>query len=237
MIFVTGDVHREADIHTINPDEFIQGRTLTKEDYVIICGDFGCIWYGDKTDDFWLKWLDSLPWTTLFIDGNHENFDLLYQFPVKEWHGGKVHEIRPSVLHLMRGQVFELDSKKIFTFGGAYSLDVEYREMGKNWWREELPTISEINEARKNLKENNYEVDYIITHDIYLSHPLSKRLPKGMCLYNENQYDLQLFLEELKNEVHYDAWFHGHYHRDEKADDRCYTLFNRIINVDELEQF
>lgn len=57
-------------------------------------------------------------------DGNHENFDRLYAYPVEMWHGGKVHKIRPSVIHLMRGQIFELEEKKIFTFGGASSHDI-----------------------------------------------------------------------------------------------------------------
>lgn len=60
----------------------------------------------------------------LFIDGNHENFERLYQYPIKEWHIGRAHEIRPHVLHLMRGQVFEIDGKKIFTFGGMSSHDI-----------------------------------------------------------------------------------------------------------------
>ena len=58
------------------------------------------------------------------MDGNHENFDRLYDYPVDELHGGKVHKIRNSVIHLMRGQVFEIDGKKIFTFGGARSHDI-----------------------------------------------------------------------------------------------------------------
>ena len=57
--------------------------------------------------------------------GNHENFDRLYQYPVEDWHSGKVHKIRESVLHLMRGQVFEIEEKKIFSFGGASSHDIQ----------------------------------------------------------------------------------------------------------------
>ena len=41
MIYITGDIHREQDIHKINPREFTIGDTLTENDYVIICGDFG----------------------------------------------------------------------------------------------------------------------------------------------------------------------------------------------------
>ena len=66
MIYITGDIHREQDIHKINPREFTVGNSLTENDYVIICGDFGCVWDGSTGDNFWLKWLDSLPWNTLF---------------------------------------------------------------------------------------------------------------------------------------------------------------------------
>lgn len=101
---------------------------MTKEDCVIICGDFGGIWnYGfeNQKEAEALDWLDSRPFTTLFVCGNHENFDRLYEYPVEEWHGGKVHKIRDSVLHMMRGQVFEIDDRKIFSFGGASSHDID----------------------------------------------------------------------------------------------------------------
>ena len=53
-----------------------------------------------------MDWLEDRPFTTLFCEGNHENFDRLYSYPVEKWNGGNVHKIRPSVIHLMRGQVF-----------------------------------------------------------------------------------------------------------------------------------
>ena len=108
MIYITGDTHGAFDIHKINPDEFIPGRSLTEKDYVIICGDFGCIWDGGTNDAFWLKWLASLKWNVLFIDGNHENFDVLNAYPVVDFHDGKAHRIRHNIYHLMRGVVFQL---------------------------------------------------------------------------------------------------------------------------------
>lgn len=100
---------------------------MTKEDYVIICGDFGGVWNKEvenKEEKHLLDWLEEKPFTTLFVDGNHENFDRLYSYPVELWHGGKVHKIRPSVIHLMRGQIYEIDGKSFFTFGGASSHDI-----------------------------------------------------------------------------------------------------------------
>ena len=86
-----------------------------EENYVIICGDFGLVWsYNGESasEKYWLDWLNGKPFTTLFVSGNHENFDRLMAYPVEEWHGGKVQKIRPSVIHLMRGQVFDICGKK-----------------------------------------------------------------------------------------------------------------------------
>lgn len=122
------------DIHKLNSKNFPEGRVLTKDDYVIICGDFGFVWDGGKEDKWWLNWLAAKPWTTLFVDGNHENHDILEQWDVTNWHGGKVHKLNESVIHLMRGQVYEIDGKKWFTFGGAKSQDQAIRVEGKDWW-------------------------------------------------------------------------------------------------------
>lgn len=97
---------------------------MTKDDYMIVCGDFGCVWNGDKSDDTQLDRLEALPFTVLFVDGNHENFDALNKYPVEEWHGGKAHKIRPQVIHLIRGQVLELQDRIFFTMGGAQSYDI-----------------------------------------------------------------------------------------------------------------
>ena len=86
MIFVTGDCH--ANFHKFNIDSFYEQKEMTKDDYVIICGDFGGVWdyKGENTSEkYWLDWLEGKPYTTLFVDGNHENFKRLYSYPEKEW--------------------------------------------------------------------------------------------------------------------------------------------------------
>ena len=73
MIYITGDTHGEIDIGKLSSKNFPQGNSLTKDDYIIILGDFGFIWKNesDKTEEYWMKWFKNKPWTTLFIDGNH----------------------------------------------------------------------------------------------------------------------------------------------------------------------
>ena len=77
MIILTGDTH--ADFRRFNTKNFPIQRQMTKEDYVIICGDFGGIWDAggeSKEERYWLDWFESRSYTLLFVDGNHENFDV-----------------------------------------------------------------------------------------------------------------------------------------------------------------
>ena len=66
MIYMTGDTHCPFDISKLKPHHFPEGQTLTKEDYVIICGDFGAVWDDMLPDLFWRDWLDSQPWTEYY---------------------------------------------------------------------------------------------------------------------------------------------------------------------------
>ena len=123
MIYVKGDTN--GDFSRFEEDKF---SNLTKDDYMIICGDFGGIWNYEgksKYEKNNLKRLEKMKFTTLFVDGNHENFNRLYKYPVINWHGGKVHKIFSSIYHLMRGEIYEIDDKIIFSFGGASSHDIK----------------------------------------------------------------------------------------------------------------
>ena len=136
MIFITGDTH--GDVNFLKLKELAKSRkesnkpALTKSDYVIICGDFGGVWNKGRFNQD-LQAFKRLPFTVLFVDGNHENFDILDALPVEIWKGGKVHRVVDNVIHLMRGQVFTIESKTFFTFGGAESIDKDTRAEGESW--------------------------------------------------------------------------------------------------------
>lgn len=125
MIYITGDTHAEPQRFT--GEAFPEQEEMTKDDYVIVCGDFGFLWNkGESPEEKKiLDWLEGRSFTTLFVDGNHENFNRLNALPVEEWHGGKVHKAREHVIHLVRGEMFEVDGVSIFSFGGARSHDID----------------------------------------------------------------------------------------------------------------
>lgn len=166
MIYITGDLHGENDIHKLSASAFTEGKGLSRSDYLIICGDFGLVWDGDKADAHWLKWLNEKPWTTLWIDGNHENFDLLKTYPEEDWNGGRVQFIRDNIIHLVRGSVFDIEGRKFFAFGGAESHDKEYRKEGRSWWAAEMPDTEEMEYGCQSLAEHDWKVDIVLSHSL-----------------------------------------------------------------------
>lgn len=250
MIYITGDCH--GDFEKMNWKHFPQRVEMTKDDYVIICGDFGLIWDvepGRPYEKYVLEWLEECPFTTLFVDGNHENFDRLNVYPIEEWHGGKVHKINSSVIHLMRGQVYEIDGKKIFTFGGAGSHDIQdgilekddpdylrkkfeldcrgalYRINHVSWWAEEMASAEEKAEGMRNLATHNNEVDFIITHCCASS---TQALLSGGAFEVDA---MTRYLEEIKSICSYKRWFFGHYHANGNVTDKDILLYEDIVRV------
>ena len=250
MIWITGDCHADFS-RFLEPDIFPEQKDMTKDDYVIITGDFGGVWAQEETKEEKrvLDQLNNLPFTLLFVCGNHENFDRLYQYPVEEWHGGKVHKIRDSVLHLMRGQVFEICGKKIFTFGGASSHDIQdgilepddpclqdkIMELNKrfacfrinhySWWEKELPSDEEMKEGFINLDKHNNQVDFIISHCC----PTSTQLLLSHGFYKTDV--LTDYLEKVRNQCNYRYWFFGHYHVNQNVTPKDICLYEQIIRI------
>ena len=127
MIYLTGDTHGE--FLRFNAKSFPEQEQMTKQDVVINCGDFGGVWrqQSGQEERYWLDWLNAKSFTLLWCDGNHENFSRLNsnEFPIVDLYGGKAQQIRPSIYRLLRGEVYEIQGKKFFTFGGARSHDID----------------------------------------------------------------------------------------------------------------
>ena len=225
MMFITGDTHGGIDFMKLRA--FAQKYNgLTRDDYVIIAGDFGGVWCKDSLKDDLKKYV-RLPFTLLFVDGNHENFDVLSAAPVEMWNGGKIHRVAENVLHLMRGQVFTICGKTFFAFGGAESTDKEYRIEGKSWWAAEIPGSGDYAEAYKNLAAAGNKVDYIVTHTIdedALRSPQIVQCGRGITATNRA-------LSRFENEVNYGHWYFGHYHIDSEITDRKTAIYQKIIKL------
>lgn len=251
MIFITGDCH--ADWKKFSKKSFPEQAEMTRDDFVIVCGDFG-LWHDDKTERWWFKWFEEKNFTVLFVDGNHENFDRLYsEFEVVDFHGGKAHKIRENIYHLMRGYVFDLCGKKFFAFGGASSHDIDdgildpadfpttrdlvnkYNKMTNagrmvrinhiSWWKEEMPSNEEMDFGLKTLQENNNNVDFVVSHCC----PQSIAAIFSYGVYQPDE--LTRYFDRVLDVLSFDKWFCGHYHEDMRVLDKHIFLYDQIVRV------
>ena len=126
-IYLTGDCH--MNFRRMRKKNFPERAHLTKNDYLIVLGDFGVGPWGhpnknnQKEWNYWLNWLEDLPFTVMFVDGNHENHAALDAMDVSSFLGGKVHFLREHVIHLMRGQYYTIEEQTFWTFGGGRTHD------------------------------------------------------------------------------------------------------------------
>lgn len=238
MIYLTGDTHIPIDIRKLNSKNFSVNNIMTKNDYLIVTGDFGAIWTRrDKTELFWLNWLNEKNFTTLFVDGNHENHDRLFsgiispevsgndEYVIEEKFGGLVgHIVGYSIYHLRRGEVYTIGNKKFFVMGGANSIDKNLRKPGFTWWGTEEPNVKEFNYALDNLQKHQNKVDYILGHTgpgTIIKKYIDKYWKEG---------SVERFFDHIINEVYFKDFYFGHTH--ENIDTGKYHfLYNRVVKL------
>ncbi len=218
MIYITGDTHGEFDRF-----ENRKLRKLKADDCLIICGDFGFIWNDSKKEQELLHKIGNKKFKTLFVDGTHENYDLLSSYPVTELYGGRVQQINKNIYHLLRGEIYTIESKTFFVFGGGYSDDKEIRQENGTWWQEEQPTENEKIYAKSNLDKYHCSVDYIITHQPSMN-------DMGMVLRHCTINALSAFFDEISNSVDYKKWYFGSLHKNKKLR-KAQCLFTDIVKI------
>ena len=227
MIYVTGDMH--GCLERLYDKEF---RKLKKGDILIVCGDFGYIFDGGKTETEVINFFAERKFITAFVDGTHDNLTKINRTRVTVWKGGHVHRIKGNLLHLMRGQIFNIDGTTIFTFGGGESIDKDMRVVQNLWWRDEEPTPDEMAIGAEALDEAGLKVDYIITHE-----PPS--LVKSAMLLRRGDSDrvnkLNGYFEEIGKSCTFKHWYFGSLHEDRVITDRHTCLFRKIVPINANE--
>lgn len=223
MIYVTGDMHGEEErLYSRSMKKLSEGDTL------IVCGDFGFVWDGSAKEKKILEYLGSRKYNVCFIDGTHENFDLLEKCRMTVWNGGKVHRVSGNLFHMMRGQIFTIEGYRIFTFGGGESTDREMRTEHISWWKEEMPTPAELEKGAKAIDEVDCDVDFIITHE-----PPS--IVKSTMLLRAGETDsvnkLNGYFEQLNRVCKFKHWYFGSMHEDRIITNVHTAVFEDVIPI------
>lgn len=228
-IFITGDMHGSY----LPLFGLAEKEEIKKEDILIIAGDAGYVWNEDYV--YKIETLHQIfPGMVAFIDGNHENHDLLDSMETSLWKGGRVHLIGDRVIHLMRGELYNIYDKRIFTFGGARSTDKDDRRTeGIDWWHREEPDEGELKYGYDRLSEELHDIDYVITHET----PKFARQYISRYKHIDDDYDIPEAFDDWYQKIlegkSFKKWYFGHMHVDQSITPKLRALHNDILLLGE----
>lgn len=128
-------------------------------DAILQLGDFGFWAHREQGRQFLNGVIDALDTAGIdlyWIDGNHENHDLLSEQVHQRgfWRAGS------RLYHAARGSRWEWGGQTFLACGGAYSIDKEYRTEGESWWAGETITQDDAD-----LCTDEGLCDVLVTHD------------------------------------------------------------------------
>jgi hypothetical protein len=236
MVYVTGDTHR--DIRYFTPGPLCRDPGWGPGDKVIVTGDFGFVMEGEENSDREKYMLDELgrkDFEILFVDGNHEGFPYLEQYPEELRYGAPVRRIRRNIFWLQRGYVYIIEGMTFLTLGGAASMDKAWRLSYCDqhgipiWFEREIPSDEELDRALESLRRHGGKVDYIITHTAPKTF-FRKLVGRDPSIYDAD-VSLTRRLYEIYCEAEFTHWFLGHFHVDQALNDRmiaCMDLVHRL---------
>lgn len=232
MTYFYGDIHG-------NPKELCETCERIKVghgDVLILLGDVGANYYGNKRDKLVKEMLDYIPPTILCIHGNHEQRpENIEGYELIDWNGGKVwvQPEYPSILFARDGDIYTIGKYRYLVIGGAYSVDKFYRlERGYGWWEDEQPSAEIKAYVEKQLEEK--EFDIILSHTCPFKYePIEAFLP----MIDQDSVDdsTERWLDDIENQVDYTAWFCGHWHIDKRID-RVHFLYKKLESVDNIRK-
>lgn len=167
-ILVVGDLHGDTQAFT----DAVHAAANRGISTIFQVGDFG-YWEhtADGADhlDRVEKLLANDGITCVWLDGNHENHELLH---LRYGPSGNEHDptpegfwtIRERLFYAPRGVTWRWGQRTFMALGGAYSVDQHARVEGLSWWPQE-----ELNERDLHVAcvdETRGAVDVLFTHDM-----------------------------------------------------------------------
>lgn len=242
---ITGDVHENTQkFITFTCREFLNLKPTDKI-RLFITGDFGLDFHGGYTekDILFRKTINNLAMEIFSVIGNHENRDVIDNYPIIYKNGGKMLQADERIFYLMNGEIYTFTDEhgkpfKLFAFGGGFSTDrtkrIEHEKQTGEciFWEKELPSEAEYEYARTKLKEVSNNVDIILSHTSPME--LKKKIIQYFRVPGKNSYDdehdLNQFLEEILNSVTFKKWYFGHFHCDAvmTPDEKMYVVYENI---------
>ena len=242
-LFFLGDCHGSA--HSIEQfyANYIKDTPKEKEEnWLILLGDAGFLYYLNKKDDALKKAVSRLPIKYFVIRGNHEarasNVASIYP---DKWEQVELFENTcwrekeyPNIYYARDdGGIYWIEGRKILVIPGAYSVDKHYRlQQGWTWFPDEQMTQAEMDKMFEENDGNDF--------DLVLSHTCPYRYrPTDLFLsvIDQSTVDtsMEQFMDKLHDHIWFGVWLWAHYHADRVEAPYCEILFNEPENLENLE--
>ncbi len=217
MIFLTADTHQDID-HIISKST----KHIKIGDTLIVLGDFGFVWNNSSEEKKILKKLAKQPFKILFIDGTKDNMQVINSYNTVKYNGAMANEIvKNKIYYIKRGEVLEIEGKKLLCFGGYESDDIDFSIS------DIAPTEEDFNNCTKNLLRHDYKVDYILTHA-----PCAT-IERFLNLDSVAINNTGLYLDEVYEKCEYIRWYLGWYHQDKFVSQKAQLVYTDIYTLND----
>lgn len=227
--YVTGDTHGQMS-QRIEP--FKKIANCPRGDALIILGDAGFNYYGDRRDKYIKESVGDI--RIYCVHGNHEErawnvygYEEIYDEAVQGWVW--VDPDFSNIRFFNDFQTYIINGYKCLVLGGAYSVDKHYRlARGWKWFPEEQLSKDEMMSFSETCKVNStMQVDFILSHTCPLSfQPTHLFIP----MIDQSTVDntMEVWMEELKDIIKWKKWYFGHYHDNWSYDENVKMFFEDI---------
>ena len=187
-VLVIGDLH--GDFTHLNKviEEFHPHLVLST-------GDFGC-WDIKQMKNAIVPRGSRI----IFVDGNHENHNILKQLRKTVHNAKRPILVVPQVYYAPRGTLLSVNNKTILLMGGGDSTDKESRTPGIDWFEAEEITLADINDVKE------------CKVDIIVSHSAPRFVEEAMGIEPLGGRYSSVNLEFLFDGFKPKKWYFGHYH-------------------------
>jgi len=171
-----GDIHGNTD----HAEWLFEVAVENDCSHIIACGDFG-YWVHISSGQKFVNRIAKLAETNnihfLWVDGNHENHDILNDLLAKHGDSEPIPTPNEWVKWIPRGCRFRIGDTNLMGYGGAWSVDWMDRTEGLSWWRGELIDPEHIAQV------DDEPVDILVTHEAPMGAQLSykDKLPQSVA--------------------------------------------------------
>lgn len=217
MFYITGDTHGDFSRYI----EFTTRMQPTDNDAMIILGDAGLNYYGNERDEARKNFVNSFPFTTFCIHGNHEMRPTdISTYKTKEYCGGTVwyEDEYPNILFAKDGEIYNFDGYSCVVIGGTYSVDKFYRlARGWMWFENEQPSEETKSYVEQQLQNRENKTDIVLSHTCPVKYEPTEVFIQGLDQSTVDK-STEEWLGEIEEKLDYKRWYCGHYHTVKKID-------------------